>query len=232
MSGSPAIEAFLDSWMVDSGEFPELHVGQDAELSLCARVRALDGVGEVPDSATNHPGARTRAIEGVVTWVHQDDERLHLVVQHAGTLLAAHPAVFQGPRRTTWRDRLSGHRGIPEFLPVRLPAPAIGQVVTLECTISVLAEYELAEMWPGPEVSARYRIESIDAELITPQPLPTGADEFDDVVAAASRTVTGLSSTRPPPGLVELEVTDDGGFNGGEEVSNYRFLLTPVDPLS
>ena len=110
-----------------------------------------------------------------------------------------------------------------------VPVPDVGQAVTLECTLAVMADYAL-EFWPGPDVSARYRVESIDAGIVSPQPLPQGADEFDDVPDPPSRTVTGLSSTRPPPDLIQFNITDDGEFSG-EEVSNYRLLLTPVDPL-
>lgn len=223
------IEALLESWRVESGEFPELQVGQVAEMSLCAHLRAIDGEGSAPPSATAHAGATTREIEGVVTWVRHDKQGMHLVVQHAGALLAAQPAVFQGPRRPTWRDRLRGQPGTPEFLPVLLPVPEIGQRVRLECTVAVMADYELEEIWPGPDVSARYRVERIDAEHVTPQPLPSGADELDDVPTPPSRTVTGLSSTRPPPDLIEFHINDHGEFSG-EVVSDYRVRLTPVDP--
>jgi len=230
MTAPEFIEAFLESWMVESGEFPELQVGQDAEMSLCAHVRALDGVGEVPASATLHTRVPARELEGVVTWVRNDKQGLNLVVQHAGVLLATEPGVCEGRRRPTWRERLRGYRGIPEFLPVLLPVPEIGQVVSLQCIIGVMADYDLEEIWPGPDVSAHYRVERIDAEVVTPQPLPAGTDEFDDVPDLPSRTVTGLSSTRPPPDLVELDITEHGEFSG-EDVSSYRLLLTPVDPL-
>jgi len=216
--------------MVESGDFPDLQVGQEAEMSLGAHVRALDGVGEVPASATVRPRAPNQEIEGIVTWVHQDERGLHIVVQHAGAPLAAEPVTTLGPRRPTWRDRLRGRRGIPDFLPVQLPVPVIGQVVTLECIIGVMADYELEEMWPGPHVSARYRVEHIDAKLLTPQPTPSGADEFDAVPFPPSRTINGLSSTRPPSGFIEFDFTDDGDCIG-EHLSGYRLLLTPLDPL-
>ena len=76
MSGSTPIKAFLEGWMVESGDFPELQVGQVAEMALCAHVRALDGVGEVPVSARVYTGALTQEIEGVVTWVRHDKQGL------------------------------------------------------------------------------------------------------------------------------------------------------------
>ncbi len=231
MSGpAVTVEAFLADWMVDSGDFPELHVGQDTKMSLGAIVRSLDGVGEVPDPGTLRSGGPTRDIEGIVTWAKQGERGLHLVVQHEGAPLAAEPEMFQGPRRPTWWDRMRGRRGTPDFLPVRLPVPEIGQVVTLECTIGVMADYELEEMWPGPDVSARYQVEQIDAVLLTPQPMPSGADEFDVIALPPSRTISGLSSTRPPPGFTEFDFTDEGhGF--GEHLDGYRLLLVHLGHL-
>ena len=230
MSGPEFVEAFLDSWMVESDDFTELQIGQDVEMSLDAHVRALDGVVEVPAEGAVPTGGPTREIEGEVTWVRHDEQGLHLIVQHAGTVLAAQAAMFQGPRRRTWRDRLLGRLGVPEFLPVQLPVPEIGQSVTLECTIGVMADYELEEFWPGPDVSARYRVESIDVELVTPQPMSPGADEFDLVPYPPSRMVTGLSSTRPPADYIEFDFTAEGEPIG-EHLSGYRLLLTPLDPL-
>jgi hypothetical protein len=224
------IEAFLAEWMVESGDFPELHVGQDTKMSLGAHVRSLDGVGEVPDSGTLLSGGPTRDIAGTVTWVQRGDRGPHLVVRHEDALLAAEPAMCQGPRRPTWWDRVRGRRGTPDFLPVQLPVPDVGQSVTLECTVGVMADYELEEMWPGPDVSGRYRVELIHAVLLTPQPMPSDADEFDVIPFPPSRTIGGLTSTRPPPGFIEFDFTDEGeGI--GEHLDGYRLLLTPVDHL-
>jgi hypothetical protein len=217
MSGPEVIEAWLDAWIVESAELPNLYVGVVADLSLCVRVRAINGKSHVPDRATLHDPGGTQQLTGTVTWVELHKRLLHLVVQHAGVSLAVEPSFAQGARRPSLLERLRGYRGMPEFLPVQLPRPSIGEAVELDGRVAVMAEYDIHEIWPGPDVSATYRVEGVDALMVTALPLASGSDEFDARPQPVGRTLTGLTSTRRPEGL------DDG-----EEVSSYRLTLRPV----
>lgn len=232
MSAPDIVEAVLDAWIVEAGDRPNLYVGTMAELSLSARVTAVDGLGEVPrgHSLTWRTAARRRRLFATVTWVEMRKHHLRMVVQHEGALIATEPRFAQGPRRPSLAERMRGYRGLPTFLPVRLPVPMVGQRVQLECQVGVMAEYEADELWTGPDVSARYTVETIDAIVVRPRRLPAGADEFDEHPEPPSRTVTGLTSTGRPEGLEELGVDGDGELTG-EDVSAYVVGLRPVDPL-
>jgi hypothetical protein len=82
------IEALLVNWMVESGEFPELHVGQIAEMSPCSSVRSIDGVGEVPRGATRRTPGDSQALVVEVTWVRTEKRGLYLAARRAGAPLA------------------------------------------------------------------------------------------------------------------------------------------------
>lgn len=195
-------------------------------MSLCARVAKIDGVGENPQGTLAHT-TPTRRLAVEVTWVRVEPRGLYLAVRHAGAPLAAEPVVYQGQRpRPSLRERLYRSKPIPQFLPARLPVPRVGQQVTLDCDVAVMADYEIEEMWPGPDVRARYRVDRIDAEILTPVPLPPDTDEFDELPEPACRVAADLSSTRSP-----LDVTADGPqpWTGpGEVVSAYRLVLSPI----
>jgi hypothetical protein len=228
MSEPSTIQAGLDAWMVESGEFPELHVGEVAELWLCARVWAMDGQGTVPDGATLPDRQRgSQRLHATVSWVGLHKRRLRLVVEHAGAPVAVEPVFAQRPRRRSPWMRLRGQEGIPVFVPMQFPEPAIGASVELDCHVSVMADYEIEGIWTGPVVAARYRVEHIDAVVFTPQNLLDGADEFDGFPEPPRRVVTGLDSTRKPLGLIRFDMTDDGRFRG-EDVSSYSLVLRPV----
>ncbi len=232
MKAPEVVEAVLDAWIVESGDRPNLYVDTVAELSLSARVTAIDGLGEVPRglSLTWRTAARRRRLFGTVNWVEMRKHHLRMVVQHEGALIATEPRFAQGPRRPSLAERMRGYRGLPTFVPVRLPVPVVGQRVQLECQVGVMAQYETDELWTGPDVSARYTVETIDAIVVCPRRLSPGADEFDDHPEPPSRTITGLTSTRRPEGLVEVGV-DETGEVTGEDVSAYVLGLRPVDPL-
>jgi hypothetical protein len=216
----------LDAWIVESGEWPNLYVGGVAELSLCARVSAVNGHGEVPRGASLTQGTTTRQLFATVTWVELRKHHLRMVVQHEGAPLAVEPRFAQGPRSPSLGERL---RGIPTFLPVQLPVPSVGELVHLQCHVGVMADYDVEQIWTGPDVTTRYTVESIGARVVTPQKRPEGSDEFDDHPEPPTRIVTGFTSTRPD-GLAELDL-DPGGIFTGEAASAYMLALRPVDPL-
>ena len=232
MSELEVVEAVLDAWIVEAGDRPGLYVDTVVELSLSARVTAVDGLGEVPrgHSLTWRTAARRRRLFATVTWVEMRKHHLRMVVEHQGALIAAEPRFAQGARRPSLAERMRGYRGLPTFVPVRLPVPVVGQRVQLECQVGVMAEYEADELWTGPDVSARYTVETIDAIVVRPLRLPAGADEFDDHPEPPSRLITGLTSTRRPEGLVEFDA-EGGDELTGEDVSAYVLGLRPVDPL-
>ena len=232
MSDPRLVEAVLDAWVVESGERPNFYVGTVVELSLSARVTTIDGLGEVPSGATLtwRTAALRRRLFATVAWVEKRKHHLRMVVHHEGAPLAAEPRFAQGPRRPSLAERMRGYRGLPTFLPVRLPTPTVGERVQLECQVGVMAAYDVDDLWTGPDVSARYAVETIDAIVVTPQRLAEGSDEFDDHPEPARRIVTGLTSTRRPEGLDELAMGEDDTFTG-EDVSAYVLGLRPVDPL-
>jgi hypothetical protein len=232
MSEPRLVEAVLDAWIVESGERPNLYVGTEVELSLGARVTAIDGLGKVPEgtSFTWRTAAQRRRLFATVDWVEKRKHHLRMVVHHEGAPLAVEPRFAQGPRRPSLAERMRGYRGLPTFVPVRLPTPVVGQRVQLECQVGVMAEYDVEDLWTGPDVSARYSVETVDAIVVTPQPLPEGSDEFDDHPQPQSRVITGLTSTRRPEGLTTLGHDQDNRFTG-EDVSAYVLGLRPVDPL-
>ena len=214
------IDAALPAWVVESAEMPNLYVGVVTSLSLCAWVLSIDGQGKVPAGSTLPDQGEASRLRATVSWVENRKHALRLVVKHAGVSLAVEPAFAQGRRNPSLRERLRGYRGVPEFLPVHLPIPAVGQQVELECHVVVMADYDLQEVWTGPRVSTGYRVDSIAAEVVTQQPLPDGADQFDPLPKGSSRIIEGLTSTRRPEGL------------NGETVSDYLLTLTPSSSVS
>ena len=224
------LEAMLDAWIVESGEWPNLYVGGVNELALCARVSAINGQSEVPSGAALTQRTTTRQLFATVSWVEVRKGRLRMVVQHAGAPLAVEPRFAQGKRKPTLGERLRGYRGVPTFVPIRLPVPSVGELVQLECHVGVMADYDVEQIWTGPDVSARYTIVSIDAKVITPLRLPAGTDEFDEQPEPPTRTLTGLTSTRRPDDVADLDLDHEGLFRG-EAVSGYVLGLIPVDPL-
>ena len=214
------ITAALPAWIVESAERPNLYLGVVTNLSLCAWVLSIDGQGKVPAGSRLADNGEASRLLATVSWVENRRHALRMVVQHAGVSLAVEPAFAQGRRHPSLRERLRGYRGVPEFLPVHLPIPAVGQQVELECHVVVMADYDLQENWTGPRVSTGYRVDSIAAEVVTEQPLPVGADQFDTLPTAPSRIIEGLTSTRRPEGLT------------GETVSDYLLTLTPSSSIS
>ena len=214
------IKAALPAWLVESPEMPNLYLGVVTNLSLCAWVLSIDGQGKVPAGSTLPDHGDASRLRATVSWVENRKHALRLVVEHAGVSLAVEPAFAQGRRHPSLRERLRGYRGVPEFLPVHLPIPVVGQQVELECHVVVMADYDLQEVWTGPRVSTGYRVDGIAAEVVTQQPLPDGADQFDPVPNGSSRIIEGLTSTRRPEGLT------------GETVSDYLLTLTPSSSIS
>ncbi|MET0997356.1 MAG: hypothetical protein ABWX73_01465, partial [Marmoricola sp.] len=94
----------------------------------------------------------------------------------------------------------------------------------------VMADYDVEQIWTGPDVATEYTVESIEARVIAPLPLPEGADEFDEQPEPPSRTLTGLTSTRRPEDVSGLDLDPAGVFRG-EAVSGYVLGLSPVNPL-
>ena len=219
MSGGRTIEAVLPSWIVESGEMPNLYVGVVTPLSLCAWVMSIDGRGKVPAGSKLADVSGTTRLQATVSWVENRKHALRLVVKHAGVSLAVEPAFAQGRRQPSMRERLRGYRGVPAFLPVHLPIPEVGQSVELKCHVVVMADYDLEEVWSGP------RCPPVTASTGSPprswhSELPDGFDRFDAVPSAPTRVIEGLTTTRPPEGL------------NGETVSDYLLTLTPSTSVS
>ncbi len=217
------LEVRLDAWALDEGEVPVVAAGQEAELRLLLYTSTIDRRGVRPPGVRFEDDPSSLYLSGTVTWVGEGDGELQFVIEHHGAQIAIVPAHGWVLRRPVWWQRLR-HRGLfPLFVPMELPVPSVGQVVEVEGELTVMPDKHAEFDWHGPDVTMRYEVNQIDAEVYGPSPLRPGRHNFEPVDFPSRPPVIGLSASLPPPGY-------DGDYFDLERdsVSAYRLLLTPI----